>query len=111
MKKFRLLSWLCVLIALLLSHFMCINVSFNYARMLCQIEHAGASAPASIAFFSAIPYLIGIVLFAVSAAFILSKIQKITSILTLDRMVFHPIFLFDSLYISLLFHYNVINRF
>ncbi|MBS5136916.1 hypothetical protein [Negativibacillus massiliensis] len=76
MKKFRLLSWLCVLIALLLSHFMCINVSFNYARMLCQIEHAGASAPASIAFFSAIPYLIVIVLFAVSAAFIYRKSKK-----------------------------------
>lgn len=76
MKKFRLFSWLCVLIALLLSHFMCINVSFNYARMLCQIEHAGASAPASIAFFSAIPYLIGIVLFAVSAAFFYRKSKK-----------------------------------
>lgn len=73
MKKFRLLSWLCVLIALLLSHFMCINVSFNYARMLCQIEHAGASAPASIAFLSATSYLIGIVLFAVSAAFFIEN--------------------------------------
>lgn len=76
MKNFRLFSWLCILIDLCLSHFMCINVTFHYARTLCQIEHAGASAPVSIAFLSAIPYLIGIAVFTALAVFFYWKSKK-----------------------------------
>lgn len=47
-------------IAVLLSDIMCFVVAYNYRDMLCGIEHAGFSAPASMAFIYAIPFLIGI---------------------------------------------------
>lgn len=64
MKK---LSYLFIAIAVLLSDIMCAVVAFNYRDMLCNIEHAGFSAPASIAFISAIPFCIGIIICAVVA--------------------------------------------
>ena len=59
MKK---LSVLFAMLAVLLSDVMCALVGYNYAHMLCQIEHGGAGAPASVAFLLAIPFLIGIVI-------------------------------------------------
>ena len=59
MKK---LSIILGLLAVLLSDIMCAVVAYNYRDMLCGIEHAGYSAPASTAFLLAIPYLIGIVI-------------------------------------------------
>ena len=50
------------LLAALLSDIMCAVVACNYRDMLCSIDHAGYSAPASTAFLLAIPYLIGIVI-------------------------------------------------
>ena len=64
MKKF---SYLFVALAVLLSDIMCAMVAYNYRAMLCGIEHAGFSAPASTAFLGAIPYIIGIVVCAVLA--------------------------------------------
>ena len=58
MKK---LSCLFYAVAILLSDIMCAVIAYNYRGMLCSIEHAGASAPASIAFFSAIPFCTGII--------------------------------------------------
>ncbi|MBQ3553050.1 MAG: hypothetical protein IJA35_07925 [Clostridia bacterium] len=57
MKK---LSIIFGLLAVLLSNIMCAVVAFNYRDMLCGIEHAGYSAPASTAFLLLIPYAIGI---------------------------------------------------
>ncbi|MBR5437410.1 MAG: hypothetical protein IKV21_00685 [Clostridia bacterium] len=54
-------------LALLLSHFMCIFVAYNYRGFLCAIEHEGFSAPADIVFLYAIPFVAAIVLFAVLA--------------------------------------------
>lgn len=54
-------------LAVLLSDIMCAVVAYNYRDMLCGIEHAGYSAPASTAFLLAIPYLIGIVICIVVA--------------------------------------------
>ena len=58
MKK---LTYLFTALAILLSDSMCFVVAYNYRSMLCGIEHAGFSAPASIAFFYAIPFIIGII--------------------------------------------------
>lgn len=70
MKK---LSIIFGLLAALLSDIMCAVVAYNYRDMLCGIEHAGYSAPASTAFLRAIPYLIGIVICIVLAITFMKK--------------------------------------
>lgn len=57
MKK---LSTLFAILAVLLSHAMCAVVAWNYCDMLWGIKYAGYSAPASTAFLSAIPFVVGI---------------------------------------------------
>lgn len=69
MKK---LSYLFIAIAILLSDIMCAVVAFNYRDMICGIEHSCYSAPASVAFLSAIPFMIGIFL-STAVAYILYK--------------------------------------
>ncbi len=64
MKK---LSYLFIAVAILLSDMMCAVVAFNYRDMLCGIEHSSYSAPASVAFLSAVPFSIGIIICAVVA--------------------------------------------
>ena len=49
-----------IAIAVLLSDIMCAFVAFAYRDMLCGIEHLGYSAPASVAFLYAVPFIIGI---------------------------------------------------
>lgn len=46
--------------AVLLSDIMCAVVAYNYCDMIWGIRHAGYSAPASTAFFLAIPFTVGI---------------------------------------------------
>lgn len=48
-------------IAILLSDIMCAVVAYAYRGMLCGIEHLGYSAPASVAFLYAIPFMIGVI--------------------------------------------------
>ena len=64
MKK---LSYLFTALAIVLSDIMCLVVAYNYRDMLCGIEHAGYSAPASTAFLYAIPFVVGIIVCAVLA--------------------------------------------
>lgn len=64
MKK---LSNLFIVLAIVLSNIMCIVVAYNYRDMLCGIEHAGYSAPASTAFLYAIPFVVGIIVCAILA--------------------------------------------
>ncbi len=64
MKK---LSYLFTALAIVLSDIMCFVVAYNYRDMLCGIEHAGYSAPASTAFLYAIPFVVGIIVCAVLA--------------------------------------------
>lgn len=64
MKK---MSYLFIALAVLLSDIMCFVVAYNYRAMLCGIEHAGYSAPASTAFLYAVPFVIGIVICAILA--------------------------------------------
>lgn len=56
----KTLSIIFGILAILLSNVMCAVVSFYYCDMLWRIKYAGLSAPASIAFFYAIPFLVGI---------------------------------------------------
>ena len=64
MKK---LSFLFAAAAIVLSDIMCAVVAFNYRDMLCGIEHSWYSAPAGVAFLSAIPFGIGIIICAAAA--------------------------------------------
>ena len=57
MKK---LSVVFGLFAIILSNVMCAVVAFNYRDMLCGIQHSCYSAPAWVAFLSAIPYAVAI---------------------------------------------------
>ena len=57
MKK---LSIVFGLLAIILSNVMCAVVAFNYRDMLCGIHHSCYSAPAWVAFLTAIPYAVAI---------------------------------------------------
>ena len=46
-------------------------VGYNYADMECSIAHQGASAPAYIAFFSGIPFII-----LIAVCLIISRVIK-----------------------------------
>ena len=63
----RKLSNLFGIIALLLSSVMFAFVGYKYRDMLCSIQHGGASAPATVAFLYAIPFLLGIALCVILA--------------------------------------------
>ena len=70
MKK---LQYLFTTFALILSHLMCITVVYNYRDMLCGIAHGSFSAPADVAFLTAIPYAAGILLCGILAAIFRKK--------------------------------------
>ncbi len=55
MKKLFAFLLACIL---LLCCAMCATVAYCYRDMLCAIGHGGASAPASVAFLYAIPFLV-----------------------------------------------------
>ena len=70
MKKLSVCFWA---LALLLSNIMCAVVAWNYCDMLWGIKYAGYSAPASTAFLSAIPFVVGIAICIVLALFFKKK--------------------------------------
>ena len=72
MKK---LSILFTTLALILSHIMCIVVAYNYRDMLCGITHSCYSAPAEVAFLTAIPYAAGILICGILAYIFRKKAQ------------------------------------
>ena len=45
-------------VAIVLFGFMTATVAYNYAQMECSIAHQGASAPAYVALFSGVPFII-----------------------------------------------------
>lgn len=45
-------------VSIILFAAMTATVAYNYAAMECAIAHQGASAPAYIAFFTAIPFVV-----------------------------------------------------
>lgn len=62
----------CLVLAVLLSDVMCGVVGFAYRDMLCGIEHSLYSAPASVAFLYAVPFLV-VILGCLIAAYILYR--------------------------------------
>lgn len=56
----KLLYRLCLLIAVILSHIMCVVVAYNYCDMEWKIKVGGNSAPANLAYLYAVPFVIGI---------------------------------------------------
>ncbi len=54
------LSKVFTILALLLSHIMCAVVTYHYSYLLHCGRHGGCSAPAYVALFYAIPFVIGI---------------------------------------------------
>ena len=76
MKKQKVIPIICSIIGLILSHIMVAHVSFAYRDMLCGIEHKGYSAPADVAYFYAIPYLLGIILLFIVAIVFWKKYRR-----------------------------------
>ena len=64
------------MLAILLSNIMCALIAYTYRDMLCCGEHGGCSAPASIAFFYAIPFGIAILLCLILAEILRKKGKK-----------------------------------
>ena len=60
-ERMKKLSVLLMIIAVLLSDWMCAVVAYNY-RVIEAASEYGNSAPPSVAFVLAIPFLIGIVM-------------------------------------------------
>ena len=54
----KILSYICRILALITSHVACVVVAYNYRNMQCGIEHMGYSAPASVAYFYLIPFIL-----------------------------------------------------
>ena len=72
MEKISNLFWI---LSALLTNVMCAVVAYSYCDMQWGIRYSCYSAPAYVAFLSAIPYLIGIAI-CVTAALILCRRGK-----------------------------------
>lgn len=72
----KVLSKVFGILAILLSDIMCAVVAYNYCELVWGGKYAGYSAPASIAFLLAIPYLIGIVICVVLAVVFKKRAEK-----------------------------------
>ena len=72
----RIIGYLFAALAIILSDIMCAAVAYSYRGMLCGIEHADFSAPASIAFLYAIPFMIGIVICVILAVRFMRKAKS-----------------------------------
>lgn len=71
----KILSKVFGVLAILLSDVMCAVVAYNYCDMLWGIKYAGYSAPAGIAFLSAIPFASAIVVCVFVSLFLKKKIR------------------------------------
>jgi len=69
----KVLSKVFVILAVLLSDVMCAAVAYNYCDMVWGIKFAGYSAPAWIAFLTAIPFAIAIVVCVIIATVLKRK--------------------------------------
>lgn len=76
MKKYAILQYLSAALAVLLSDIMCAAVAYNYCSLQWSARYEGASAPPSIAYLFAIPYLLGIILCTGSSWFFRKKAKK-----------------------------------
>lgn len=72
MKKLKLISNVFWLTALVLSHYTCAVVAFNYCNMFYLGKYEGFSAPPDTAFLLSIPYLVCIIV-CIAVAIILRR--------------------------------------
>ena len=63
-------------LAILLLCVMCATVGFCYARAICAAEHHFTSAPPEVAFLTAIPFLLGVSVFAVLGTIFYRKSKR-----------------------------------
>ena len=66
-KKWKSKKIALICFTALITTIMSAVVAYNYRGMLCGIEHGGYSAPASVAFLYAIPFLLVIIVCAILA--------------------------------------------
>ena len=71
----RALSVFFCFLAIILSDLMCAVTAYNYCDMLWGIRYAGYSAPASLAFLTAVPYAIGIIVSVILAIWFRKKAE------------------------------------
>lgn len=76
MKKYKFLTCLFAVLAVLLSKVMCAAVAYNYCTLQWGARYEGCSAPADTAFLLCIPYGIGIVICVMIAWLFNKKYQK-----------------------------------
>lgn len=77
MKKYKYLSYIFMIFAILLSNVMCATVAYNYCDMQWGIQYCGYSAPARTAFLLIIPYTAGIVICVILALAFYKRSHKI----------------------------------
>lgn len=76
MKKYKRLSYIFHILAILLSDVMCAAVAYSYCDMQWGSRYACYSAPASVAFLLCVPYGFGIIICAALAWFFGQKYRK-----------------------------------
>lgn len=63
MNKYKLYERICLSATILLSNIMCIKVSYIYCTIQWAGKYEGWSAPPTVAFLYAAPFVIGIIFF------------------------------------------------
>lgn len=76
MNRYRNLSILFIVFAVILLAVMCVVVTYNYTIMLYGVQYGEFSAPASTAFLLLIPFGLGIIICLVLAHFFSKKKAK-----------------------------------
>lgn len=77
MKKYKYLTALFAILAILLSNVMCAAVAYNYCTLQWCGQYSGCSAPPSTAFVYCIPYGIGILICVALTRIFYKKHQKL----------------------------------
>ena len=75
-RRFGMLAIICAIGAIISLAIGAYITGYNYAAMECNISHGGASAPASVAFISAIPYAAVTLVLSGGFAFCYHKSKK-----------------------------------
>ncbi len=76
MKKYKYLSYIFMILAILLSNVMCATVAYNYCNMQWGIQYYAYGAPAGVAFLLIIPYAVGIAICVILAWFFYKRNHK-----------------------------------
>ena len=72
----KIAAYILSALAVIITNIGCAAVAYNYRDLLCGIEHAGFSAPASIALLGAIPYAVAAIICVVLAIVFFKKAKK-----------------------------------